>query len=146
MSAMTQALRNFGAPSLAKAFSEEDHPRDANGRWTSGDHAVDNSVFQPEDEARMHAIDARLDTHLGNIHAARKAAAEHVAALKRLGATVEKEHAKAFDALAEHNAVLDEYGFEDSESTDVDDADDLRSGIDDALDVLKPHVTAAKLK
>lgn len=144
--ALTGLVRNFGAPSLAKGFNEEDHPRDASGRWTSGDHAVDNSTFQPEDETRMHAIDARLDRHLGAIHAARQQAAEHVAALKRIGATVEKEHAKALDAFIEHNEVLGEYGFAESESTDVDDADELRSGIDDALDVLKPHVTAAKLK
>ncbi|TNC08455.1 hypothetical protein FF100_29420 [Methylobacterium terricola] len=144
--AMTGLVRNFGAPSLAKTFNEGDHPRDASGRWTSGDHAVDNATFQPEDEARMHAIDARLDRHLGNIHAARKQAAEHITALKRIGATVEKEHAKALDALTEHNEVLGEYGFAESESTDVDDADEFRSSIDDALDVLKPHVTAAKLK
>lgn len=144
--ALRSLVRKFGSLGLTKSFNKEDHPRDASGRWTSGDHAVDNSTFQPEDEARMHAIDARLDQHLGNIHAARKQAAEHIAALKRIGATIEKEHAKALDALTDHNGVLAEYGFAESESTDVDDADEFRSGIDDAIDVLKPHVTAAKLK
>ncbi|MFH6786308.1 MULTISPECIES: hypothetical protein [Methylobacterium] len=143
---LTGLVRNFGAPSFAKSFKEVDHPRDANGRWTSGDHAVDNSTFQPEDEARMHAIDGRLDKHLGNIHAARKQAAEHIAALEGIGATVEKEHAAALDALTGHNGVLGEYGFAESESTEVDDAAEFMSGIDDARDVLKPHATAAKLK
>lgn len=131
---------------LGKSFSEEAHPRDGRGRWSSGDGDWDHSSLQDDDQAKMAKIDARLDGHLGTIHEARKQVAEHVGALQKAHDTIAKAHEKAQDALQEHNDILDEYGMEITESPEIDSADELRDGLSSAVDELKPHVHGRKLK
>lgn len=130
---------------LGKSFDEADHPRDARGRWTSGEGNVDVELDQ-DDHPEFHKLNSALDRHLGAIHADRVAAADHVKALQAIHDRVKRNHAKAQDALSDYNDLLDRNGYESSEGEEIDSADSFRGDLGDALNGLKPHVHGRKLK
>ena len=135
---------------LGKAFDEAAHPRDAGGRWTAGEHALDhNANFPAHDARKAAALDARLDQHLGGIHEARQRIAQHVAALKDVHKDLTASHKGAQKALSDLNDLLEKHGYDgitEEEVADIDDANGLRAHLSNMFSDTRSYLTASKLQ
>ncbi|AYO81591.1 hypothetical protein [Methylobacterium brachiatum] len=135
---------------LGKGFDEADHPRDAGGRWTAGEHALDHAAnLPPHDARKAEAIDVRLDQHLGGIHDARKRVAQHVATLKEVHKDLTAGHKGAQKALADLNDLLEKHGYEqiaEEEVDDIDEAAGLRARLSDMFSETRSYLTPSKLQ
>lgn len=136
--ALTGLVRNFGAPSLAKAWNEEDHPRDDDGKFSSsggggGDEEYGPSEgYEPADQKRHDKAMKSLLNHVGKLEGSLNQAA---AVFHDPGATadqiiaagkdVTRHHAAAGRAYDEVHEVRALYGDEEHETPILNNAEDL---------------------
>ncbi len=136
--AMTGLVRTFGAPSLAKAWNEEDHPRDDDGKFSSsgggdGDEEYGpGEGYEPADQKRHDKAMKSLSNHVAKLEVSLNQAAavfhDPSATADQIIATgknVTRDHAAAGRAYDEVHKVRALYGDEEHETPILNDTEDL---------------------